>query len=93
MPERLRSRDTNLEKQRAEPQWYGPYLAEGECYQRPRTQKNFREACQEIGLEDLPEDDRGERQFYEDLVWDLWILFDDKLRAIESQNELGSKGE
>jgi len=35
-----------------------------------------------MGLDDLAEKDRGERKFYVDLVYDLWILFDDKLRAI-----------
>ena len=33
-------------------------------------------------LDDLAEKDRGERKSYVDLVYELWILFDDKLRAI-----------
>ena len=39
-------------------------------------------ACKAMGLDDLPEKDRGERKFYVDLVYELWVLFDDKLRAI-----------
>ena len=35
-----------------------------------------------MGLDDLPEKDRGERKFYVDLVYELWVLFDGKLRAI-----------
>ena len=36
-------------------------------------------ASKAMGLDDLPEKDRGERKFYVDLVYELWILFDGKL--------------
>ena len=81
-PERLRQRDTNLEKQQTQPEWYGAYLEEGECYQTPRTKENWHKACAELGLDELPAEDAAERDFYANLVWDLWILFDDKLRPI-----------
>ena len=38
--------------------------------------------CSEVGLDELAEEDKAEKKFYADLIWELWILFDDKLRAI-----------
>ena len=57
-------------------------LTEGGSYKTPRTPENVAAACKAMGLDDLPEKDRGERKFYVDLVYELWVLFDDKLRAI-----------
>ena len=81
-PDMLQKHDANAEKQVTEPQWYGPYLKEGERYKNPRTEENWRKACQELGLDDLAEEEAGERKFYADLVWELWILFDGQLRPI-----------
>ena len=82
-PEVLRKRDSNHELQQREPMWYGPYLEEGERYKTPRTVENWDKACAAMGLDDLPEEDLDEREFYRSLVWELWILFDDKLRPIK----------
>ena len=81
-PNQLFSRDLNSEAASRDPAMYGPYLAEGESYKTPRTPENVAAACKAMGLDDLPEKDRGERKFYVDLVYELWVLFDDKLRAI-----------
>ena len=51
----------------------------------PRVSKTTpnKSTCQPfLSLDDLPEKDRGERKFYVDLVYELWVLFDGKLRAI-----------
>ena len=81
-PDLLHKRHSNRELQRSSPEWYGPYLAEGERYKTPRTVENWIKVCSEVGLDDLAEEDKAERKFYADLIWELWILFDDKLRAI-----------
>ena len=81
-PNQLFSGDLNSEAASRDPAMYGPYLAEGESYKTPRTPENVAAACKAMGLDDLPEKDRGERKFYVDLVYELWVLFDDKLRAI-----------
>ena len=78
----LRQRDANAKEQLADPSRYGPYLLEGEQYKTLRTRENWEKACKELGLDELEAEDQGERAFYADLVWDLWILFDDKLRPI-----------
>ena len=36
-----------------------------------------------MSLDELSEDKKDERQFYVDLVYRFWVLFDDKLRAIK----------
>ena len=78
----LHARDSNAELQRAQPEWYGPFLAEGECYKTPRTKENVAAACKAVGLDELSAEDAGERQFFADLIRELWVLFDDKLREI-----------
>ena len=60
----LHRRDSNADLQRSEPDWYGPFLAEGERYKTPRTLDNWRKACQAVGLDDLSEEDKPEREFY-----------------------------
>ena len=81
-PNQLFLRDLQSEAAARDPTMHGPYPAEGESYRTPRTPENVAAACKAIGLYDLPEKDRGERTFYVDLVYELWILFDDKLCAI-----------
>ena len=41
-------------------------------------------ACKAVGLlvDELSAEDAGERQFFADLIRELWVLFDDKLREI-----------
>ena len=36
-----------------------------------------------MGLDELPEELAGEREYYRQLVYDYWILFDGRLRAIK----------
>ena len=81
-PDVLHKRNSNQQLQRSSPEWYGPYLAEGERYKTPRTVENWNKVCSEVGLDELAEEDKAEKKFYADLIWELWILFDDKLRAI-----------
>ena len=81
-PDALMRRDANFDKQRDDPVNYGPFLAEGEMYKTPRTEENLMAAYRDMGLEDLPEELIGEKQFYKDLVKELWVLFDGKLRPI-----------
>ena len=78
----LHKHDSNAELQRTNPELYGPYLAEGETYKTPRTRENWEKACRAVGLDDLSDEDKPEREFYANLLWELWVLFDDKLRAI-----------
>ena len=40
-------------------------------------------ACNEMSLDDLSEDKKDEREYYADLVYKFWVLFDNKLRAIK----------
>ena len=81
-PNLLHARDSNAELQRTQPEWYGPFLAEGECYTTPRTKENVAAACKAVGLDELSAEDAGERQFFADLIRELWVLFDGKLREI-----------
>ena len=80
--ELLASEDANADLQKSQPHLYGPYLMPGETYKTHRTVENWEKACAEMGLDDLHDDDKSEREFYADLVWHLWVLFDDKLRAV-----------
>ena len=82
-PDYVTKRDANSELQRDQPEWYGPYLEEGERYQTPRTAENVAKACDAMGLNTLAEEHKGEREYYAKLVYDLWVLFDDKLRAVK----------
>ena len=58
-------------------------MDEGEKYHTPRTDENVEKACHEMGLDELDEEDAGERSFYKKLVYDHWILFDGLLRGIK----------
>ena len=91
-PEVLRKRDSNHELQQREPMWYGPYLDEGERYKTPRTVENWDKACAAMGLDDLPDEDLDEREFYRSLVWELWILFDGANFFLERSEKKLCKG-
>ena len=82
-PSYVTKENSNAELQKEQPNWYGPYLEPGERYKTERSPKNVAKACKEMGLDDMSEEKKGERQFYADLVYRLWVLFDDKLRAIK----------
>ena len=72
---------SNSQLQAEQPEYYGPYLPEGERYVTPRTPENLDKACAAAGLDELPERYKGERGFYRDLMFEFWILFDDKCGA------------
>ena len=82
-PDELARWDSNAALQESQPLMYGPYLEEGESYARPRNEENVAKACREMGLDELPEDLAGEREYYRQLVYDYWLLFDGRLRAIK----------
>jgi hypothetical protein len=92
-PEHVTSINANAELQVSNPEWYGPYLEEGECYNTPRSAVNVDEACAAMGLDTLSPANVGERPYYRQLVYDHWVLFDNKLRAIKGVNiDLDLKG-
>ena len=64
-----------MDKQKTEPEWHGPYLKEAERYILPRTKENVDKACQEAGLNDLPEKHEGEKEFYRKLIYGHWVCF------------------
>jgi hypothetical protein len=74
--------DANKELQASNPEWYGPYLHEGEKYNTPRTKENLEKAYAAAGLNSLPEKYAGERDYYRKMIHDHWVCFDDKLRPI-----------
>ena len=82
-PESVADYHSNRQLQADQPFLYGPYLSEGESYQTPRTAENVDKACAAAGLDELPERHKSERDFYRDLIYELWILFDDKMRSIK----------
>ena len=82
-PDALARWDSNAELQRSDPENYGPYLEEGESYAMPRNSENLARVCKEMGLDELPDELKAERPYYESLVYDYWILFDGRLRAIK----------
>ena len=63
--------------------WYGPYLDEGKKYHTPRTEENVAKAAEDMGLNDLNSELVGERQYYRDLIYEFWLIFDGLLRAIK----------
>ena len=81
-PEFVCSYHSNKQLQVEQPHLYGPYLSEGETYCTPRTSENVAKACAAAGLNELPERYQGEKEFYCDLMYEFWILFDDKMRSI-----------
>ena len=64
-----------------DPENYGPYLDEGESYALPRTQENITKAAKQMGLYD--QDNEGEKEFYEHLIYENWIMFDGRMRSIK----------
>ena len=61
----------------------GPIWRKVRSITRSVRRKNVAAACMEMGLDDLSDDKKGERQYYANLVHKLWVLFDGKLRAIK----------
>ena len=82
-PDELAKYDSNVELQKKEPLWYGPYLDEGEQYHTPQTEENVDKAAEDMGLNDLKSELVGERQYYRDLIYEFWLIFDGLLRAIK----------
>ena len=85
-PDHVTVVDTNAILQKSNPEmyhWYGPYLEEGESCKTPRTPVNVAKSCDAMGLNNLSVDKLGEKSYYEQLVYDHWVLFDNKLRAIK----------
>ena len=82
-PECRAIRDSNKLLQESDPENYGPYLDEGERYHTPRTAENVAKACKDMGIDDFVGDKEGEKEFYKKMVYDKWILFDGKLRAVK----------
>ena len=76
---------SNRQLQVEQPLLYGPYLSEDESYQTPRTAENVNKACAAAGLDELPERHKSERDFYRDLIYELWILFDGKMSCTKHQ--------
>ena len=74
--------DANAELQRTQPEWYGPYLKEGECYEMPRTPENLAQALQDMKIDEIPLAYAGHRQTLEKLVYHYWVLFDGKMRSV-----------
>ena len=82
-PSHATKHDANSELQKSDPEHYGPYLEEGERYNKPRSHENVEAACEAMGLNALADEDKDERPFYRQLIYDHWVLIDDKLRAIK----------
>ena len=82
-PDELARYDSNAELQKSDPLWYGPYLDEGKKYHTPRTEENVDKAAEDMGLNDLNSELVGERQYYRDLIYEFWLIFDGLLRAIK----------
>ena len=55
--------DANSELQKSDPEHYGPYLEEGEKYNKPRSHENVEAACEAMGLNALADEDKDERPF------------------------------
>ena len=82
-PSRTTKYDANLKLQKSDPENYGPYLEEGERHNKSMNRVNVDAACEAMGLNALAEEDLDESPFYRLLIYDHWVLFDDKLRAIK----------
>ena len=81
-PDSVAGYHSNRKLQVEQPLLYGPYFSEGESYQIPRTAENVNKARAAAGLDELPERHKRERDFYRDLIYELWILFDEKMGSI-----------
>ena len=73
--------DANAEGQKREPNWYGPYLQEGERYATERTKENVAQATQ-LMAGNLPAHLKSYYSRFEELVYHFWVLFDGKMRAV-----------
>ena len=91
-PNLLHARDSNAELQRAQPEWHGPFLAEGECYKTPRTEGNVVAGCKAAGLDELSAEGAGERQFFADLIRKLWVLSASGLTPMTAPTASGVAG-
>ena len=74
--------DANAKLQKSQPEWYGPYLDEGEKYLKPRSAENLAQAYEEMKLDDIPAKYAHLRPQIEELIYRYWVLFDGKMRAI-----------
>ena len=74
--------DANADLQKTKPEWYGKFLKEGECYETPRTEENLQKAFKDMQLDQLPEKYHDIRPELEKLIYEHWVLFDGKLRAV-----------
>ena len=68
-PEGVASKWSNPVEQCINPDWYGWYLDEGECYEMPRTGENVNKACKAMGLYNLDSRYKEEVPFYEQMVY------------------------
>ena len=75
--------DANAELQKTKPEWYGKYLEEGEHYATPRTPDELEKVYKEMKLDELPEDKRHLVRRFRELVYEFWVLFDGKMRAVK----------
>ena len=66
--------------QESDPTWYGPYLQEGERYEKERTAANVREAAVQMGIDTMVDDAAKERVL--SMVHKYWVLFDGKMRSV-----------
>ena len=62
-PGHVGSYHSNAQLQAEQPEFYGPYVPEGERYLTPRTPVNLDKACAAAGLDELPERYKGESFF------------------------------
>ena len=75
--------DSNAELQKSNPDWYGPYLDEGEHYMVPRTEANLSKAYVEMEMDQIAPKYRHLLPRLKQLVYKFWILFDGKMRSVK----------
>ena len=73
-------KDANRALQESDPGWYGPYLQEGERYEKERTEANVWAAAVEMGIESMV--DAGAKEKLLRLIHEHWVLFDGKMRSV-----------
>ena len=72
--------DSIIALQKSDPTWYGPYLQEGERYEKERTEANVREAAVQMGIDTMVDDAVKDRVM--SMVHKYWVLFDGKMRSV-----------
>ena len=72
--------DSNKALQQSDPAWYGPYLQEGERYEKERTEANAREAAVQMDVGTMVNGAAKER--VTSMVHKYWVLFDGKMRSV-----------